>query len=247
MVQIVISIPYNNTSIDVGEISNIIVNIKSSSRINGISIKLNYIKNCIDLIHSQFISEDKAIEFLQSKYDWIYVKFANKIITEYKNYDLNLCLENGSTISICGQMLKIFHDNFHRGTVIDNGNLYISGDIEFLPRRVKDFAKKELIRYIKKYISKFSDFNNMINAISIKDTISRWGSCSSSGNLSFSFRLAFAPQFVIDYVIIHELCHLKEMNHSKNFWNLVYSIYSEKLTKHAIKWLNKNGFLLHKI
>lgn len=247
MTQIVISIPYNKTAVDVGEIKNIIVNIKSSSRIKGISIKLDYIKNIISLTHSVFISENKALDFLRSKYDWIYLKFANKIVAENKYGDSSFHLENGSSISICGQLLKIFHNPLGKGIYIKDGNLYVSGDTEFLPRRVKDFAKKELMTYIKNYISQFSDFSKMINKISIKDTISRWGSCSSDCKLSFSFRIAFAPQFVIDYVIVHELCHLKEMNHGKDFWSLVYSIYPEILTNRAIKWLNKNGFLLHKI
>ncbi|MBD3248409.1 DUF45 domain-containing protein [Candidatus Falkowbacteria bacterium] len=57
--------------------------------------------------------------------------------------------------------------------------------------------------------------------ISIRDTKSRWGSCSAKGNLNFSYKLLFLPQDLADYVIVHELCHLQELNHSKNFWALV--------------------------
>ncbi|MDF2840148.1 MAG: hypothetical protein K0Q99_920 [Clostridia bacterium] len=81
------------------------------------------------------------------------------------------------------------------------------------------------------------------NHIRIKDTKTRWGSCSSKGNLNFNFRILMAPKEVMDYIIVHELCHLKQMNHSKAFWNEVaqympdYSIHKE--------WLKANGRTLY--
>jgi len=57
--------------------------------------------------------------------------------------------------------------------------------------------------------------------VSIRDTKTRWGSCSSQGNLNFSYKIIFLPPYLADYVITHELCHLQEFNHSKHFWNLV--------------------------
>ena len=75
--------------------------------------------------------------------------------------------------------------------------------------------------------------------ISIRDQKTRWGSCSSEGNLSFNWRLILAPPDVLDYVVIHELCHRKEMNHSKEFWALVESLMPEY--KERRKWLRENG------
>lgn len=66
-----------------------------------------------------------------------------------------------------------------------------------------------------------SSYNFQFNRISIKNHKSRWGSCSKKGNLNFNYRIALLPDHLVNYIIVHELCHLKELNHSKNFWNLV--------------------------
>lgn len=82
-----------------------------------------------------------------------------------------------------------------------------------------------------------------VQKIYIKDTKTRWGSCSSLGNLSFSWRLVMAPQTVLDYVVVHEVAHLEHFNHSRDFWLLV-----ESLTPHrqeAERWLQSNARRLH--
>ena len=74
-------------------------------------------------------------------------------------------------------------------------------------------------------IQKIEHFNKIygfkIASISIKNQKTRWGSCSAKGRLNFSYKIAFLPQDLADYLVVHELCHLGELNHSKNFWNLV--------------------------
>lgn len=79
-------------------------------------------------------------------------------------------------------------------------------------------------------------------AIRIKDQRSRWGSCSKAGNLNFNWRLMQAPGFVLDYVIVHELCHLRELNHSSRFWRLVEDAFPRY--KEAKMWLRNNGSTL---
>lgn len=76
-------------------------------------------------------------------------------------------------------------------------------------------------------------------SVTIRDQKSRWGSCSSRGTLSFNYRLIFAPPAILDYVVVHELCHLTHMNHSKDFWNMVASVMPEyKLHR---TWLREHG------
>ncbi len=77
------------------------------------------------------------------------------------------------------------------------------------------------------------------NKVTIKKQKKRWGSCSSRGNLNFNWRIIMAPAEVIDYVVVHEMCHLVHLNHSRNFWELVASILPDY--KNRKGWLQKNG------
>ncbi len=81
------------------------------------------------------------------------------------------------------------------------------------------------------------------NNLKLSQAKQRWGSCSSKGNINIVWRLIMAPPWVIDYVIVHELAHLRYMNHSKSFWRLVAKVYPQY--KQAIKWLKENGYYLN--
>lgn len=95
---------------------------------------------------------------------------------------------------------------------------------EFLPRRAAYFAPRVGVTY---------------GRITIRAQRSRWGSCSSQGNLNFNCLLMLAPEDVQDYVVVHELCHRKEMNHSPRFWAEVERILPDYRT--SLKWLKDNG------
>jgi hypothetical protein len=101
--------------------------------------------------------------------------------------------------------------------------------LEPLANSVKYWAEKIGVRY---------------GRVSVKDQKTRWGSCSEKGNLNFNWRLMTAPASVRDYVVIHELCHLIEMNHSKNFWQQVSRFCPDHKT--CRKWLRDHGRELYK-
>ncbi len=96
--------------------------------------------------------------------------------------------------------------------------------VEYIPKRVKYYAEKE---------------NFVYNKITIKNLVSRWGSCSTKGNLNFNCLLMLTPDYVIDYIVVHELCHLREMNHSEKFWAEVEKIMPDY--QRAVLWLKQNG------
>lgn len=93
--------------------------------------------------------------------------------------------------------------------------------IKHTKEEIKEYKEKAsvLVAERLKYWNKYYNFN--YKKIAIKNTKSRWGSCSKAGNLNFNYKVALLSQELADYIVVHELCHLGEMNHSKKFWNLV--------------------------
>ncbi|MCO6390912.1 DUF45 domain-containing protein [Aliihoeflea aestuarii] len=138
-----------------------------------------------------------------------------------------------------------------RGTVSigDAGGepaLIVHGDERHLPRRLADFLKREAKRDIAVLVEKHTaSVGRPAKSIRFKDTTSRWGSCTSDGALSFSWRIMMAPKPVIDYLVAHEVAHLKEMNHGPKFWALCRDLCSR--TDEARAWLKKNGGALQAI
>ncbi|MBU1110417.1 M48 family metallopeptidase [Patescibacteria group bacterium] len=107
----------------------------------------------------------------------------------------------------------------------------------------KDYKeKKEIARkLVKEKVERFNSFYAFkFGRISIRNQRTRWGSCSSKKNLNFNYRIIYLPERLADYIIIHELCHLKELNHTKKFWALVSKTFPDY--KSINKELRTNGF-----
>lgn len=123
--------------------------------------------------------------------------------------------------------------------------LCVAGEAAHVSRRVIDFLKREAKRDLERASRQAAArLGVKIRRISIRDQTSRWGSCSSTGVLSFSWRLILAPPFVLDYLAAHEAAHLIEMNHSRRFWRVVERIFPE--TERAKTWLDSEGADLHR-
>lgn len=113
-----------------------------------------------------------------------------------------------------------------------------------LHRAIERFVKQHAEQVITKLVhEKAAQIGKRVSKIVFRDTTSRWGSCSSSGQLSFSWRLVFAPIAVIDYVVAHEVAHLQHFDHSEKFWGLCRQLSAQyTVGKH---WLQLNGQQLH--
>jgi predicted metal-dependent hydrolase len=122
---------------------------------------------------------------------------------------------------------------------IGDGEIRVRGDPTHLARRVRDhlvaMARGELAGRARQLAVRIG---RNVAQVNVRDTRGRWGSCSGRGNLSFSWRLIFAPEPVIDYVVAHEVAHLAEMNHGPRFWRLVESLTPDSAMPRA--WLKRH-------
>jgi predicted metal-dependent hydrolase len=147
----------------------------------------------------------------------------------------------GVTLPIGGRRHAIRHEpRLRGGTFLEGDAIVVTGAREFLPRRVGEFLRGEAKRRIGALaVPHAAALGVKPRAIRVKDTRSRWGSCAPDGTLAFSWRLVMAPVWVADYVVAHEVAHLRELNHSARFWSLV-----ERLTPNrepAEEWLRLHG------
>jgi len=188
-------------------------------------------------------SRRKALDFAKSHSDWIKTRIAR--IPE------RIAFRAGAVIPLRGVPHEIRHGGRLRGLVrlappasADTGIIEIAGEVSHLARRCREWlkgqAKKDLTAASEAYAQAMGV---SFRKITIRDQTSRWGSCSTTGQLSFSWRLILAPPFVLDYVAAHEVAHLKHMNHGVRFWGLVKRHCPE--VERARAWMRANGRQLH--
>jgi predicted metal-dependent hydrolase len=155
------------------------------------------------------------------------------------------------TVPLRGVPHRIVHRPGARGTAwAETGAdgtplLCVAGGATHVGRRARDFLKREARRDLLAASRRYAGMLDVsIRAVSLRDTASRWGSCSQSGSLSFSWRLVLAPPFVLDYLAAHEIAHRVELNHSKRFWRTVERIFPE--WRRAEAWLRAHGTSLYR-
>lgn len=182
--------------------------------------------------------------FIARHHGWIEMQIGKVPVSEP--------LHAGSIIAIRGIAHRIIHEPAKRGITRqdqdENGApiLIIHGDIKHLGRRIADYLKKQAQVEITALVHTHTKrIGKTAQSIRFKDTTSRWGSCTSKGDLSFSWRIMMAPPEVIDYLVAHEVAHLQEMNHGPDFWALCTKLCPD--TGQCRAWLKRNGSALHAI
>ena len=160
-------------------------------------------------------------------------------------------IADGAAIPLRGVMHVIRHTPERRGTVAIDADLagpvlLVSGDARHLKRRVVDFLKREAKRDIEWAVIRHAlALGVRATVVRLRDQTSRWGSCSPDGHLSFSWRLVLAPPFVLDYLAAHEVAHMRELNHSRRFWQVCRALAPQTDAARAL--LLANGAALHAI
>lgn len=190
----------------------------------------------------QWASEAEIKQWVISKEAWVLKQLRNQHLQASEKPDIR----NNGSILFFGQYRPI-QIILGRSGVFENGEaLLISHQPQHNPQRIlENWLKQEAGLYIKERCQELADKMGLLQAIrriTLRKTKSKWGHCTASGQLQFNWLIIMAPTEVIDYLLIHELCHLVHMNHSSDFWQLVNQ-YCPDYKQHK-SWLMKNG---HKI
>lgn len=183
-----------------------------------------------------FLPKWEVERFLNKYSDWI----EKKMLQNKKKKSLPRQFIDGEEFLLMGDIFKL--------KLGDYSEIKIHGDNLLFPSHMKFRAKKEIenfyIKEAKKNIHQMletysKEFKTSYKSVMFSDTSSKWGSCSHDNRLQFNWRLIMAPMLVIRYVVVHELAHTLEKNHSRFFWMKVSSI--NPSYKQQIKWLKQNG------
>jgi predicted metal-dependent hydrolase len=201
-------------------------------RAKHITVRLNRRGDGVRLVLPPRASLREGLRFARSKAGWIEARLGELPPT--------IPFVDGVVLPILGEDHVVRHlASGRRGVWREAGTIQVSGRAEHLPRRVADFLKTEARGAIApRARAKAAVLGRTPGRITLRDTKSRWGSCSPDGNLNFSWRLILAPEAVLDYVVAHEVAHLIELNHGPRFWKLTARLTPE--VKGPRSWLRHN-------
>jgi len=213
--------------------------VEVNRRARRISLRLSCAQSGIVLVLPSRRALREGLAFAESRRRWI--------LGHLDALPQRIPFEPGVSVPLLGHPHLIEHRPGERlgGVRLSEERLLVSGAPEHVPRRVGDFLKTEARRELSQRAHRHAErLGRRVVRVGVRDTRSRWGSCSPSGALSFSWRLILAPEAVLDYVVAHEAAHLVEMNHGARFWGLVEQLCPEHDPHRA--WLARNGRELHR-
>jgi predicted metal-dependent hydrolase len=209
------------------------LSIRVNPRARRLLLRIDAAARTIELVLPRGIPAEHGLKFLDAQRGWIAARLDALPQT--------VPFVEGALVPVFGVPHRIRHFDDPKAppvTIVD-GEIRVRGEPAHLPRRVRDhlahLAARELARRARDHAARI---DKRVARVTVRDTKSRWGSCSSTGNLSFSWRLVFAPEDVVDYVVAHEVAHLAEMNHGPRFWKLVRSLTPDTVAPRA--WLKRH-------
>ncbi len=206
---------------------------KSHRRAKRMKLRFDASKGAGVVTVPSYCSKLEAYRFAGKHIDWL---------EEQKHVSPDrILLMPGSIIPLLGRKRVIRHKPDSLATVeVNDEEIIVGGPLEGFPVRLENHLKKLSKENIEPLAREFADKTGVkFKKIQVRDTRSRWGSCSTTGTLSFSWRLIMTPPDILAYVVAHEIAHLSEMNHSKAFWALVDRLVDN--AKPARKWLRSEG------
>jgi predicted metal-dependent hydrolase len=208
--------------------------LRRSGRARRISLRISQLDGRVTLTLPNGVPEDEALDFARTKETWIRGHLAQNPDTVPVRF--------GTALSVDGALRTIVPVSGRR-IRLGAQEIGVPGDHPGprLERYLKEMARDRLAGASDHYAAALG---RSYSRITMRDTRSRWGSCSSQGALMYSWRLILAPVAVLNYVAAHEVSHLAEMNHSPAFWAQVAALYGDH--RDARTWLRNNGSGLHR-
>jgi predicted metal-dependent hydrolase len=212
---------------------------RRSARARRVSLRIDAARGDVVVTLPNRVARKHGVALLTEHAGWVMQKLGSLAPER--------AFEAGGSVPIGGVEHPIRHDPGRRGgAFLEGGALVVTGEAPFIARRVRNFLRAEALRRIVLAARPHCvGLGVTPSAIRLKDTKSRWGSCAPNRTLAFSWRLVLAPDWVLDYVVAHEVAHLREMNHSDRFWALV-----EQRSAHrheATAWLRRHGAALQRM
>ena len=189
----------------------------------------------ITITGPHFVPDSTFQDFLDSKAKWI--------LANHKHIE-RIVIDDGASVPVLGKPHVINSTNMRTISVVDD-QIFVPQNKPNIGAQVKgvlkSLARDHLVKASDHYAQRLG---HSYQSLRLRDTRSRWGSCSSDGHLMYSWRLVMAPRDVLNYVAAHEVAHLVEMNHSKSFWAVVQDIYGDY--GQPRDWLRTSGNQLHR-
>ncbi|WP_439142839.1 M48 family metallopeptidase [Planktotalea sp.] len=209
--------------------------LRKSTRAKRISLRISQLDGRVTLTLPRHVSEAEGIAFAREKQTWLRRHLENR------GEDQTIAL--GASLPIEGVDRELV-TGANKRVVLDSATLQVPGKPEQIAPRVQAFLKQMARDKLAAASDHYADtLGKSYSRLTLRDTRSRWGSCSSAGALMYSWRLILCPPEVLLYVAAHEVAHLAEMNHSSAFWETVTRIHGPYAEPRA--WLRKNGSGLH--
>ena len=208
--------------------------LRRSSRARRLSLRISALDGRVTLTLPQRLPEAEALKFASEKEDWIR--------SHLSRHPQAVEIQEGGLLPVEGRLRRIaIHSG--RGVRLKEGVIEAPGrsPVRSIERYLKELARDRLAEASDRYAARLGVG---YTRLTLRDTRSRWGSCSSAGALMYSWRLILAPREILEYVAAHEVAHLREMNHSADFWALVHDLYGESAA--ARLWLREQGAELHR-
>lgn len=214
------------------------VEVRRSARARRILLNVGVHDGRVELVLPRGASRREGAAFVRTQTGWIARQLAA--------VGGPVPFADGARIPLRGGEIEIARTGTRSALpVLDGDRLLVGGREDTLPGRVRRWLQTEALAEIRPRAHEMGALlGRTPRRVSVRDTRSRWGSCSRDGNLSFSWRLVMAPEEVLAYVVAHEVAHLRELNHGPRFWKLVDRLCDDVPAARA--WLRTHGANLHR-